>query len=142
VIRKRTLGVYGNNIEIQAMSELFSRRIEVYAYDATPLNICQNHYDPTSKPVRISYHRGNNYNSIIPTLPDETETRVPLSPPSSPQTSNQNSNHDNEPQTTNQQTTQESPDEEVLVCPQCGQKFLESDENQIQEHLLNLCPSL
>jgi hypothetical protein len=33
VLRKRCLGVYANNPEIQALSEMLGRPIEVYSYD-------------------------------------------------------------------------------------------------------------
>ncbi|XP_018573122.1 OTU domain-containing protein 5-B isoform X1 [Anoplophora glabripennis] len=65
VARKRTWHVHGNHLEIQAMSELYNRTIEVYCYQIEPINIfnCSrliNSYEP----IRLSYHRMCHYNSI------------------------------------------------------------------------------
>ena len=35
-------GVWGGNIEIQAMSEMYQRPIEIYAYSATPMKTYSN----------------------------------------------------------------------------------------------------
>ena len=55
---------HGNHIEIQAMSEMFNRPIEVYHYGSEPINIFQG---PSSdnEPIRLSYHRSVHYNSIV-----------------------------------------------------------------------------
>lgn len=55
---------HGNHIEIQAMSEMFNRPIEVYHYSSEPINIFQG---PSSdnEPIRLSYHRSVHYNSIV-----------------------------------------------------------------------------
>ena len=37
VERKRIDGVWGDDIELQAMSEIYDRPIEIYAYRAEPL---------------------------------------------------------------------------------------------------------
>lgn len=64
--RKRQDKVYGNNVELQAMSELFNRPIEVYRSSAEPMKIFHEAYDADSAtPMRVSYHRGNHYNSVI-----------------------------------------------------------------------------
>ncbi|XP_068916605.1 OTU domain-containing protein 5-B [Tenebrio molitor] len=65
VTRKRRWNVHGNHLEIQAMSELYNRTIEVYCYQITPINIFNgsrliNSYEP----IRLSYHRMCHYNSI------------------------------------------------------------------------------
>ncbi|XP_044257167.1 OTU domain-containing protein 5-B [Tribolium madens] len=65
VARKRIWNVHGNHLEIQAMSELYNRTIEVYCYQITPINIFNgsrliNSYEP----IRLSYHRMCHYNSI------------------------------------------------------------------------------
>ncbi|RZC32319.1 OTU domain-containing protein 5-A, partial [Asbolus verrucosus] len=65
VARKRRWNVHGNHLEIQAMSELYNRTIEVYCYQITPINIFNgsrliNSYEP----IRLSYHRMCHYNSI------------------------------------------------------------------------------
>ncbi|ESO82332.1 hypothetical protein LOTGIDRAFT_53774, partial [Lottia gigantea] len=64
--RKRHDHCHGNHLEMQAMSELFNRRVEVYQYSLEPINIF--HGDGTyteNEPIRISYHRNAHYNSII-----------------------------------------------------------------------------
>lgn len=39
VQHKSLNGIWGDNIEIQAMSEIYDRPIEIYAYDTKPMNI-------------------------------------------------------------------------------------------------------
>jgi len=65
--RKRVDKSYGNNIEIQAMSEIYNRPIEVYSAVSgdKPLNLFHNSYKTDAPPMRISYHNGNHYNSIF-----------------------------------------------------------------------------
>ncbi|ERL94225.1 hypothetical protein D910_11506 [Dendroctonus ponderosae] len=66
VARKRTWHVHGNHLEIQAMSELYNRTIEVYCYQIEPINIfnCSKRIVNTYEPIRLSYHRMCHYNSI------------------------------------------------------------------------------
>ena len=88
IARKRQPGVFGNNIEIQACIELYNRPCEVYSAvsgESTispkglcellltplieePLNIFQTEYQDDSPPIRLSYHNGNHYNSVIDPL--------------------------------------------------------------------------
>jgi len=68
VRRKRLIQVHGNHLEIQALSELYNRPIHIYCYSAEPINIFQNVSRSTSEisvPIRISYHKGVHYNSLI-----------------------------------------------------------------------------
>ncbi|UXI19926.1 60S ribosomal protein l17 [Sarcoptes scabiei] len=62
--RKRCDHIHGNHIEIQALSEIYNRPIQVYHYSAEPINIenCQKY---SNEPIRLSYHRNSHYNSII-----------------------------------------------------------------------------
>ena len=72
ILRKRKDGVHGNNLEIQALSELFNRPVEVFVPEngATPINIFHTDYKTTDVPIRLSYHDGNHYNAIVdPLLP-------------------------------------------------------------------------
>jgi len=73
VLRKRQDGVHGNNPEIQVISELYNRPVEVFVAEngvATPINIFQLDYKTGDTPIRLSYHDGNHYNAIIdPFLP-------------------------------------------------------------------------
>lgn len=68
--RKRQDGVHGNNPEIQAISELFNRPIEVFVPEngAAPLNIFHAEYKTQDAPIRLSYHDGNHYNAVIDPL--------------------------------------------------------------------------
>ena len=63
--RKRRDKVYGNNLEIQAMSEIYNRPIHIYSYSTEPINIFHGSYGTDSPPIRFSYHRGNHYNSLV-----------------------------------------------------------------------------
>jgi OTU domain-containing protein 5 len=70
ISRKRLDGVHGNNPEIQAISELFNRPIEVFTPEtgAKPLNIFHAEYKTDDAPIRLSYHDGNHYNAVIDPL--------------------------------------------------------------------------
>ena len=83
VRRKRNPRCHGNHTEIQALSELYGRNVEVYSYAArsphTPLSPAQPCAEPintflatgsTEAPIRVSYHSNIHYNAIIdPNLP-------------------------------------------------------------------------
>jgi len=69
--RKRKEGVHGNNPEIQAISELFNRPVEVFTPEngGKPLNIFQSEYKTSDVPIRLSYH-DNHYDAVVdPLLP-------------------------------------------------------------------------
>ncbi|MCD7467489.1 OVARIAN TUMOR DOMAIN-containing deubiquitinating enzyme 6 [Datura stramonium] len=63
--RKRRDKVYGNNVEIQALSEMYNRPIHIYSYSTEPINTFHGSYNTDSPPVRLSYHHGNHYNSLV-----------------------------------------------------------------------------
>ncbi|KAG8064434.1 hypothetical protein GUJ93_ZPchr0004g39025 [Zizania palustris] len=63
--RKRRDKVYGNNMEIQAFAEMYNRLIHIYSYSTEPINIFQGSYDTDVPPIRLSYHHGNHYNSVV-----------------------------------------------------------------------------
>ncbi|XP_059429635.1 OVARIAN TUMOR DOMAIN-containing deubiquitinating enzyme 6 isoform X1 [Corylus avellana] len=64
--RKRRDKVYGNNVEIQALCEMYNRPIHIYSYStAEPINIFHGSYDTDTPPIRLSYHHGNHYNSLV-----------------------------------------------------------------------------
>lgn len=71
VQRKRTPQIHGNHLEIQALSEMYSRPIHIYSYSAEPINIfqhLQNRAGPGGElniPIRLCYHRGVHYNSLV-----------------------------------------------------------------------------
>ncbi|CAD5221806.1 unnamed protein product [Bursaphelenchus okinawaensis] len=68
--RKRLDAVHGNHVELQAMSEIFLRPIEVYEYSTDPINT----FHPISREantgvenpaIRLSYHGSVHYNSVV-----------------------------------------------------------------------------
>lgn len=62
--------MHGNHAEIQAVSELFNRPVEVFTPEngATPINIFHAEYKTADAPIRLSYHDGNHYNAVIDPL--------------------------------------------------------------------------
>ena len=78
---KRKSGVWGDDVELQAISEIYNRPIEIYSGSKKPLktfheNIKEfNLKDSQNKdnknfqksPIRISYHGNEHYNSVVPT---------------------------------------------------------------------------
>jgi len=68
VSRKRSHQVHGNHLEIQALSEMYSRPIHIYCYSSEPINIFQHIPRSDSElsiPIRLCYHRGVHYNSLV-----------------------------------------------------------------------------
>ncbi|XP_016492027.1 OVARIAN TUMOR DOMAIN-containing deubiquitinating enzyme 6 [Nicotiana tabacum] len=63
--RKRRDKVYGNNVEIQALCEMYNRPIHIYSYSTEPINTFHGSYNTDSPPIRLSYHHGNHYNSLV-----------------------------------------------------------------------------
>jgi len=66
--RKKNDYCHGNNVEMQALSEMYNRPIEVFVYSTEPINtfLCQSHHNPEENPpIRLSYHGNVHYNSII-----------------------------------------------------------------------------
>jgi OTU domain-containing protein 5 len=75
VARKRRDNIQGNHVELQALSELFARPIEVYHYNSEPINIFQSGQEEDMLPddeddaIRLSYHTtspfdSGHYNSV------------------------------------------------------------------------------
>lgn len=66
--RKRQDKVHGNNPELQALSEIYNRPIEIFCPEnggAEPINIFQSELKTNDLPIRLSYEDGNHYNAII-----------------------------------------------------------------------------
>lgn len=58
--------MHGNHIEIQAMSEMYNRPVELYCYEMTPINIYNSEQTNNGyQPLRLSYHRYSHYNAIL-----------------------------------------------------------------------------
>lgn len=68
--RKRQNGVHGNNPEIQAISELYNRPVEIFVpeHGEYPINIFHADYKTCDVPIRLSYHDGEHYNAVIDPL--------------------------------------------------------------------------
>ena len=65
VQRKRIDGIQGNHIELQALSELFARPIEVYHYCLEPINIFYYHHDEEEEERHEDNVGGNDGNESI-----------------------------------------------------------------------------
>jgi len=68
--RMKINGICGDNLEIQAISEIYNKPIEIYAYSDEPLKIYSNDLknlpnNSNRVPIRLSYHFNGHYNSII-----------------------------------------------------------------------------
>eukprot|EP00041_Stephanoeca_diplocostata_P030107 m.902475 g.902475 ORF g.902475 m.902475 type:complete len:155 (-) comp23689_c3_seq67:354-818(-) len=55
---------FGNHLELQAMSELYNRSIEVYSYSPVPINTFQASA-AGGVPMRLSYHNQIHYNAVF-----------------------------------------------------------------------------
>ena len=68
LFQMRSLGTWGGNLEITALSQLYQRPVEVYDQQTTPRNILSDsvNYDNNQAPIRISYmHGGTHYDSVV-----------------------------------------------------------------------------
>jgi OTU domain-containing protein 5 len=76
ITMKRKNGVWGDDIELQAISEIYKRPIEIYSNSIKPLKTFhenqnsflrnENENENIFLPIRLSYHGKNHYNSIVP----------------------------------------------------------------------------
>ena len=64
--RKRKRGIWGDNLEIQALSEIYDRPIEIYVNIDKPIKSFCNDKINTKYPIKISYFGNKHYNSIVP----------------------------------------------------------------------------
>ncbi|ELR12119.1 OTUlike cysteine protease [Acanthamoeba castellanii str. Neff] len=126
VLRKRCLGVYANNPEIQALSEMLGRPIEVYSYASEPMNTFQGAGGGGARPIRISYHRGNHYNSLRSLDPTTEEAPLPALAPSGAAAA------------TTAPPSQATPaGEGENACFLCGQQCVDYEDLQI--HMFTTC---
>lgn len=65
VARMKCDGVWGDHVEVQAMSEMYRRPVQIFAYSATPLKTYNANL--RSPAIRLSYHFRSHYNSMAPT---------------------------------------------------------------------------
>uniref|UniRef100_A0A7N0V0Z2 ubiquitinyl hydrolase 1 n=1 Tax=Kalanchoe fedtschenkoi TaxID=63787 RepID=A0A7N0V0Z2_KALFE len=68
--RKRNDEVYGEFAELHALAHAYSRIIHIYSYSTEPVNVVHPPCADNSVPIRLSYHVGNHYNSLVE-LPSE-----------------------------------------------------------------------
>ena len=63
----RTLRTWGDNLAITALSELYQRRVEIYAQQTTPRITFSDSvvYNNELPPIRVSFKNGNHYNSVV-----------------------------------------------------------------------------
>jgi OTU domain-containing protein 5 len=65
--RKKLNKVWGDDLEIEAMSEIYRRPIEIYAYSSEPMRKYNEHCGAEGEqPLRLSYHGRNHYNCVLP----------------------------------------------------------------------------
>ncbi|XP_049848746.1 OTU domain-containing protein 5-A-like [Schistocerca gregaria] len=65
VQNKRNLGVYGDHLELHALSEMYGRHIEIFTPSGEVLRL--DHGDSSARgepPLRLSYHNEDHYNSV------------------------------------------------------------------------------
>uniref|UniRef100_A0A1I8ATC8 ubiquitinyl hydrolase 1 n=1 Tax=Steinernema glaseri TaxID=37863 RepID=A0A1I8ATC8_9BILA len=68
--RKRKLDVHGNHLELQVITEIYARPIEIYQYNTKPMkSFTPAHPLETpgqaNAPIRLSYHGKTHYNAVV-----------------------------------------------------------------------------
>lgn len=109
VQRKRKDAVFGNNLEMHALAEMYNRPIEVYSYSTDAATVL--HKDSKSPPIRLSYHRGCHYNSVVD--PKEPQVGTGLGLPD-----------------------QREQEDEVISCRIVRLEARELDEREAEEQLM------
>ena len=57
-------GFWGDDLEIQAMSEIYKCPVEIFAYSDKPMKTFHESVG-SSTPMRLSYHGRSHYNSVV-----------------------------------------------------------------------------
>jgi len=67
IVKKREDGIWGDDIEIQAASEIYNRSVEIFAYSDVPMRTFHESAGFGSRltPIRLSYHGNSHFNSIV-----------------------------------------------------------------------------
>ena len=67
LVKMQTLGEWGDNLEITALSELYQRRVEIYDQQTTPrLTFSESvNYNNDHPPIRMRYKHGVHYDSVV-----------------------------------------------------------------------------
>lgn len=76
VEEKKHLGEWGDDVEIEALSEIYFRPIEIYSGTTEPLKCFHEKKIKGKEPIRISYHGSKHYNSVIPTNEESYEKYI------------------------------------------------------------------
>lgn len=61
---KRKEGIWGDDVEIQALSEIYNRPVELYGYSLEPMRTFHETNKKNIEPMRLSYHGQCHYNSV------------------------------------------------------------------------------
>ena len=69
--RKRKIGIWGDNLEIQDLNEIYGRAIEIYVNLDKPIRSFCNAKINKKFPIKISYHGNKHYNSMVPSIKNE-----------------------------------------------------------------------
>lgn len=119
-------GEYGTNIEIEAISQLFHRTVEIYSDEcgAEPLNTFSGRGYEDSAPLRISYHRRNHYNAVIPI--DNEENVIPYT------------GYGVVNERLKRDTSNIIDTSTCVSCPYCNDTC--KDEDELQIHYVTNCP--
>jgi len=82
--RMRALGIWGGEPEIRMVEMIFGRPVEIWESANGPRNTMQEEgRDDNNNPIRITYHGGNHYNSLVsvgPTTPPPPDTETAAFP--------------------------------------------------------------
>lgn len=57
-------GIWGDDVEIQALSEIYNRPIEIYLYSVKPMRTFHEVSYNRNDPIKLSYHGKSHYNSV------------------------------------------------------------------------------
>ena len=59
--------IWGDDLEIEALSEIYGRPVEIYAYSSQPMRTFHEESEEQQvQPIRISYHGRSHYNAVVP----------------------------------------------------------------------------
>lgn len=65
VTEKRKDRIWGDDVELQLLSELYSAPIDIYSGGDNPVRTFRESQDGTGRVIRLSYHRRSHYNSVV-----------------------------------------------------------------------------
>lgn len=62
---KRRDGVWGDDVEIQVISEIYNRPISIFSYSTEPFRRFSEENELSGSPLLLSYHKNSHYNAIM-----------------------------------------------------------------------------